>query len=187
MQLSYSAHALMPRIPRPCISSLCHVQGVFEDGGVAELLTTDAISELSCLALYLMCVAPHVSTQQSLRRLTYELHMQWHSLRCGRLMLSAAPACHHAGALCCHAVRQDDQVHVVLCRYEKKRGEESFWHAYISELDRLRARGPLAAESPLIWTDDEVVEYLRGSPVQKLVSSRIASLREEYESLDTVW
>lgn len=75
----------------------------------------------------------------------------------------------------------------MLCRYEKKRGEESFWHAYISELDRQRARGPLAAESPLIWSDTEVQEYLRGSPVQELVRARIASLREEYECLDTVW
>lgn len=73
------------------------------------------------------------------------------------------------------------------CRYEKKRGEDSFWHAYISELDRLRARGPQAAESPLIWSDEEVSEYLRGSPVQKLVEDRIASIRTEYESLDTVW
>lgn len=31
------------------------VQGIFEDGDIAELLTTDALSELSCLALYLMC------------------------------------------------------------------------------------------------------------------------------------
>jgi hypothetical protein len=72
-------------------------------------------------------------------------------------------------------------------RYEKKRGEESFWHAYISELDRLRARGPQAAESPLIWSDDEVAEYLRGSPVQQLVDARINSIREEYDCLDTVW
>lgn len=67
------------------------------------------------------------------------------------------------------------------------KGKESFWYAYIKELDHQRARGPLAAESPLIWTDYEVEQYLKGSPVQKLVLSRLASIKEEYDALDTVW
>jgi hypothetical protein len=72
-------------------------------------------------------------------------------------------------------------------RYEKKRGKDSFWYSYIKELDHQRARGPLAAESPLIWKDEEVETYLRGSPVQELVRARLESIKEEYDALDTVW
>lgn len=67
------------------------------------------------------------------------------------------------------------------------KGEDSEWHAFIKELDRQRARGPLAAESPLLWTPEEVEEYLQGSPAQAAVQERLASMREEYEALDTVW
>ena len=70
----------------------------------AELLTTNKLSELACLALYLM--------------------------------------------------------------YEKKRGRHSFWFPFIHELDRQRGRGQLAVESPLLWTEGEIEEYLAGSPTQ---------------------
>lgn len=69
----------------------------------AELLTTNKLSELACLALYLM--------------------------------------------------------------YEKKQGKKSFWYPYIKELDRQRARGQLAVESPLLWSDAEL-DYLTGSPTK---------------------
>jgi hypothetical protein len=77
--------------------------------------------------------------------------------------------------------------HVRICRYEKKRGQESKWYAFIKELDRQRARGPLAAESPILWTADEVETYLKGSSAVTAWKERMESLREEYESLDTVW
>jgi hypothetical protein len=70
----------------------------------AELLTTNKLSELACLALYLM--------------------------------------------------------------YEKKQGKESYWYPYIRELDRQRGRGQLAVESPLLWSQEEVDEYLAGSPMR---------------------
>jgi hypothetical protein len=72
-------------------------------------------------------------------------------------------------------------------RYEKKRGDESEWYSFIKELDRQRARGALAAETPLLWTDEEVQSYLQGSPVLSAVQERLQSIREEYEALDTVW
>ena len=45
--------------------------------------------------------------------------------------------------------------------YEKKRGPESFFYWFIRELDARRARGPEAAESPLLWPKEEVREECR--------------------------
>lgn len=43
------------------------------------------------------------------------------------------------------------------CRsYEKKRGSESFWAAYIKELGNQQARGPQGAKSPLLWPEHQV-------------------------------
>lgn len=58
--------------------------------------------------------------------------------------------------------------------YEKKRGPDSVWHAYIKELDRQRGRGQYAVESPLLWSEEELESYLQGSPVLGLV--RLESL-----------
>lgn len=98
---------------------------IFEDEGVAELLTTGKLSELACLALYLM--------------------------------------------------------------YEKKIGKESFWYAYIKELDKQRARGYQAVQSALLWHMDELEDLLKGSPVVEAVKLRLAGIRKEYDELDTVW
>ncbi|KXZ43296.1 hypothetical protein GPECTOR_95g685 [Gonium pectorale] len=98
---------------------------IFESEFVAELLTTDKLSELACLALYLM--------------------------------------------------------------YEKKLGKKSFWYPYIKELDRQRARGPQAVESPLLWSNEELTGLLQGSPLLPAVRGRLAGIRKEYEALDTVW
>ncbi|XP_059284874.1 uncharacterized protein LOC132038174 [Lycium ferocissimum] len=91
---------------------------------IAELLTTNKLSELACLALYLM--------------------------------------------------------------YEKKQGKKSFWYPYIRELDRQRARGQLAVESPLLWSDAEL-DYLTGSPTKAEVLERAEGIKREYNELDTVW
>lgn len=91
---------------------------------IAELLTTNKLSELACLALYLM--------------------------------------------------------------YEKKQGKKSFWHPYIRELDRQRARGQLSVESPLLWSDAEL-DYLTGSPTKAEVLERAEGIQREYNELDTVW
>lgn len=40
-------------------------------------------------------------------------------------------------------------------------GKEGFWYQYIKELDRQRARGVQAVESPLLWSDEELVELLQ--------------------------
>lgn len=145
------------RIPDNLVVTL---DRVFEDETVAELLTTDKLSELACLALYLMC----------------DPSSEVWFLRNSR---------------CCSGSADSFQMRIPIqyigYRYEKKKGAESFWSAYINELDHQRARGPLAAESPLIWTDDEVDQYLRGSPVKGLVRARLASIKEEYDALDTVW
>ncbi|EFJ43572.1 hypothetical protein VOLCADRAFT_76643 [Volvox carteri f. nagariensis] len=98
---------------------------IFESEFVAELLTTDKLSELACLALYLM--------------------------------------------------------------YEKKLKKKSFWYPYIKELDKQQARGPQAAESPLLWGDQELDSLLKGSPLLPAVRQRQAGIRKEYEALDTVW
>lgn len=98
---------------------------VFEDDALAELLTTDKLSELACLTLYMM--------------------------------------------------------------YEKKIGKESFWYYYIKELDKQRARGPQAVESPLLWPKEELEDLLQGSPVVAAVQQRLASIEKEYNELDTVW
>ncbi|KAG2486389.1 hypothetical protein HYH03_014967 [Edaphochlamys debaryana] len=98
---------------------------IFESEFVAEVLTTDKLSEMACLALFLM--------------------------------------------------------------YEKKMGKASFWHPFIKELDKQRARGPQAVESTLLWSDTELDSLLRGSPLVGATRGRLASLRKEYEALDTVW
>ena len=46
--------------------------------------------------------------------------------------------------------------------YEKKVGKKSFWYQYIKELDRQRARGVQAVESPLLWSDEELQQLLQG-------------------------
>ena len=71
--------------------------------------------------------------------------------------------------------------------YEKKVGRASKWAPYIKELDRQRARGAQAVESPLLWGDAELVELLQGSPVVPAVRARLEGIRREYDALDTVW
>lgn len=41
-------------------------------------------------------------------------------------------------------------------------GKDSFWYQYIKELDRQRARGIQAVESPLLWSDEELETLLAG-------------------------
>lgn len=108
-------------VPNSLVVTLERVLG---NETVAELLTTNKLSELACLALYLM--------------------------------------------------------------YEKKQGKNSFWYPYIKELDRLRARGQLAVESPLLWSDTEL-DYLTGSPTKAEVLERDEGIKREYNELDTVW
>lgn len=40
-------------------------------------------------------------------------------------------------------------------------GRDSFWYQYIKELDRQRARGVQAVESPLLWSDEELSDLLQ--------------------------
>jgi hypothetical protein len=40
-------------------------------------------------------------------------------------------------------------------------GKEGFWYQYIKELDRQRARGVQAVESPLLWSDEELGDLLQ--------------------------
>jgi hypothetical protein len=40
-------------------------------------------------------------------------------------------------------------------------GKEGFWYQYIKELDRQRARGVQAVESPLLWSDEELSDLLQ--------------------------
>lgn len=96
------------RVPENLVVTLA---SVFEDGTVAELLTTNKLSELACLTLYLS--------------------------------------------------------------YEKKRGEESFWHPFIKELDHQRGRGPQGARSPLLWQAGQAEELLAGSPVLAQIQERL--------------
>lgn len=110
------------QVPKNLIITL---DRVFESDFVAELLTTDKLSELACLTLYLM--------------------------------------------------------------YEKKVGKESSWYRYIKELDKLRARGPQAVESPLLWDNAELEDLLQGSPLVAAVKARLAGIEKEYRELDTVW
>ncbi|RZC48256.1 hypothetical protein C5167_041210 [Papaver somniferum] len=44
--------------------------------------------------------------------------------------------------------------------------QKSFWYPFIRELDRQRGRVQLAAESPLLWSEDELA-YLTGSPTKQ--------------------
>lgn len=66
-------------------------------------------------------------------------------------------------------------------------GRESFWYQYIKELDRQRARGVQAVESPLLWSDEELADLLQGSPVVAAVRQRLAGIEKEYNELDAVW
>lgn len=110
------------QVPNTLIVTLERVLG---DEVIAELLTTSKLSELACLALYLM--------------------------------------------------------------YEKKQGRESFWYPFIRELDRQRGRGQAAVESPLLWSHEEVDEYLQGSPMKDIIKERGRGIEREYAELDTVW
>jgi hypothetical protein len=50
------------------------------------------------------------------------------------------------------------------CTHENPRGQvgrDSFWYQYIKELDRQRARGVQAVESPLLWSDAELADLLQ--------------------------
>ena len=40
-------------------------------------------------------------------------------------------------------------------------GKKSFWWSFIKELDRQRARGVQAVESPLLWSDEELSGLLQ--------------------------
>ncbi|KAL6749765.1 hypothetical protein V8C86DRAFT_2833769 [Haematococcus lacustris] len=71
--------------------------------------------------------------------------------------------------------------------YEKKLREDSFWQPYIKELDRQRARGTQAVESPILWAEEELEELLTGSPLLATVRQRLAGIEHEYKELDTVW
>eukprot|EP00878_Enallax_costatus_P010172 GHUV01010618.1.p1 GENE.GHUV01010618.1~~GHUV01010618.1.p1 ORF type:complete len:451 (+),score=91.21 GHUV01010618.1:1244-2596(+) len=71
--------------------------------------------------------------------------------------------------------------------YEKKVGKGGFWYQYIKELDRQRARGVQAVESPLLWDDEELVDLLQGSPIVTAVHQRLAGIEKEYNELDAVW
>ncbi|KAI8466475.1 MAG: hypothetical protein J3K34DRAFT_433512 [Monoraphidium minutum] len=71
--------------------------------------------------------------------------------------------------------------------YEKKIKKESEWYHFIKELDRQRARGVQAVESPLLWSPEELEELLEGSPVVPAVQQRLEGMRKEYEALDGVW
>lgn len=71
--------------------------------------------------------------------------------------------------------------------YEKKIKKESEWYHFIKELDRQRARGVQAVESPLLWSEEELTELLQGSPVVAAVTQRLEGMRKEYEALDGVW
>lgn len=71
--------------------------------------------------------------------------------------------------------------------YEKKVGKGSFWYQYIKELDKQRARGVQAVESPLLWSPREVQDLLQGSPVVQAVKERLQGIEKEYKELDTVW
>ncbi|GFH13221.1 rubis-subs-bind domain-containing protein, partial [Haematococcus lacustris] len=70
-------------------------------------------------------------------------------------------------------------------RYEKKLREDSFWQPYIKELDRQRARGTQAVESPILWAEEELEELLTGSPLLATVRQRLAGIEHEYKELDT--
>ena len=61
--------------------------------------------------------------------------------------------------------------------YEKKVGSTSRWAPFIKELDRQRARGAQAVESPLLWSDADLVELLQGSPVGPAVGARLVGIR----------
>ncbi|CAL5228874.1 g12088 [Coccomyxa viridis] len=110
------------RIPEHLIITL---DRVFEDEALAELLTTNKLSELACLTLYLM--------------------------------------------------------------YEKKNGKQSVWYEFIKELDRVQGRGLQGAKSPLLWEDEQVQEYLAGSPLIGEIKERLKGIEREYDELDTVW
>eukprot|EP00887_Chlorella_sp_A99_P007961 scaffold12.g7961.t1 len=127
VDVTVAARALQPgdlalRVPERLVVTL---DRVLQEDGLAELLTTNKLSELSILALY-------------------------------------------------------------LC-YEKKRGRESAWHAFIKELDRMAGRGPQGAKSLLLWSDEEVATYLAGSPVIGDIQERLRGIEKEYRELDTVW
>lgn len=71
--------------------------------------------------------------------------------------------------------------------YEKKRGKDSVWYPFIKELDRQGGRGSQGAKSPLLWTESEIEEYLKGSPVVEMIKERLRGIEREYSELDTVW
>lgn len=68
-------------------------------------------------------------------------------------------------------------------------GRDSFWYQYIKELDRQRARGVQAVESPLLWSDEELSDLLQvgahntalvGVWTPKLLASQLAPNAIEY-------
>lgn len=70
---------------------------------------------------------------------------------------------HHAAELLRTDKLSELAILTLFLMYEKKLKEDSFWQPYIKELDRQRARGTQAVESPLLWDTAELEELLQGT------------------------
>uniref|UniRef100_A0A383VYM3 Rubisco LSMT substrate-binding domain-containing protein n=1 Tax=Tetradesmus obliquus TaxID=3088 RepID=A0A383VYM3_TETOB len=153
---------------------------IFESEGLAEMLTAGKLSELACLALYMMyekkvfcALSAVVLTAVVPEKLAVTLDRIFESEGLAEMLTAGK-----LSELACLALYM---------MYEKKVGKEGFWHQYIKELDRQRARGVQAVESPLLWSDEELTDLLQGSPVVAAVRARLAGIEKEYNELDGVW
>jgi len=99
----------------------------------AELLTTNKLSELACLALC-HCVQHPVSLCHCAQYPVSLCHCVTVSLCAAELVTT-----NKLSELACLAL---------YLMYEKKRGPDSFWLPFIQELDRQRGRGQSAIETP---------------------------------------
>ncbi|CAI5533684.1 unnamed protein product [Closterium sp. Naga37s-1] len=195
-----------PRFPTPTLPS----------SGAAELVTTNKLSELACLALYLMFEKKQAD-ESFWGPFIHELDRQR-----GRGQTAVATPLLWDPQEVAELFQGSPMKVSIRIRVEEKQTDQSFWRPFINELDRQRGRGQTAVETPQLWDPQEVAELFQGSPKKAEVEARLhcrasrgsggggaaaghqegargagpgtvevearlQGIKREYEELDTVW
>lgn len=132
---------------------------IFESQSLAEMLTAGKLSELACLTLYMMY-------EKKVRRQPRGRAARRQPRAAAACCSACSAACSASWATamrlrqCCIAWPALRAVALRACRCDQV-GKSSFWYQYIKELDRQRARGVQAVESPLLWSDEELGDLLQ--------------------------
>lgn len=142
------AHSLPPLPPLANKPALLRCCPTFYHSPHNHIHPTDNfLSQRTCLVSTVACHAlPHASTHTHIHPIC--LDMRAHAHACFGCLLP--PMSTHSPFS-----------HVSPPPTHTQVGRDSFWYQYIKELDRQRARGVQAVESPLLWSDEELADLLQ--------------------------